>query len=142
MMNAEQYIQSLRDLRPRRVYVFGEKIDNPVDHPLIRPSINCCAMTYKLAEMPEYQDLMLVESSFTGKKVNRFTQPFRNREDLINKVKMQRLCGRMTGSCFQRCVGMDALNAVYSTTFELDKKHGTNYHQRFVDYLKKWQEND
>ena len=142
MMNAEQYIQSLRDLRPRRVYVFGEKIDNPVDHPLIRPSINCCAMTYKLAEMPEYQDLMLVESSFTGKKVNRFTQPFRNREDLINKVKMQRLCGRMTGSCFQRCVGMDALNAVFSTTFELDKKHGTTYHQRFVDYLKKWQEND
>ena len=45
MMTAEEYIQSLRDLRPRRVYAFGEKIEDCVDHPLIRPSINCCAMT-------------------------------------------------------------------------------------------------
>ena len=41
MMTAEEYIQSLRDLRPRRVYAFGEKIEDCVDHPLIRPSINC-----------------------------------------------------------------------------------------------------
>ncbi|WP_235705075.1 hypothetical protein, partial [Clostridioides difficile] len=33
----------------------------------------------------------------------------------------QRLCGQKTASCFQRCVGMDAFNAVYSTTFECDK---------------------
>ena len=40
MMTAEEYIQSLRDLRPRRVYAFGEKIEDCVGHPLIRPSIN------------------------------------------------------------------------------------------------------
>ncbi len=47
-----------------------------------------------------------------------------------------------TASCFQRCVGMDAFNAVYSTTFECDKAHGTNYHDNFVKYLTYIQEND
>ena len=111
MMTAEEYIQSLRDLRPRRVYAFGEKIEDCVSHPLIRPSINCCAMTYKLAEMPEYRELMVTSSSFTGKPVNRFCHLHQSTADLVNKVKMQRLCGSMTGACFQRCVGMDALNS-------------------------------
>lgn len=142
MITAQEYIQSLRDLRPRRVYVFGKQIDDPVDHPLIRPSINCCAMTYKLAEMPEHQHLMLAKSHLTGKTVNRFTHVHQSTEDLINKVKMQRLLGRMTGSCFQRCVGMDAINAVYSTTFDIDKKHGTSYHENFKAYLAECQEND
>jgi len=29
-------------------------------------------MTYKLAEMPEYRELMVTSSSFTGKPVNRW----------------------------------------------------------------------
>ena len=45
MKTAQEYIESLRQLKTR-VYMFGEKIDNWVDHPMIRPSINCVAMTY------------------------------------------------------------------------------------------------
>ncbi|MGE5454459.1 MAG: 4-hydroxyphenylacetate 3-hydroxylase family protein [Methylocystaceae bacterium] len=142
MMTADQYIQSLRDLRPRKVYVMGELVDNPVDHPLIRPSINCCAMTYKLAELPEYENLMTATSSLSGEKINRFSHLHQSTDDLIKKVKMQRLLGNMTGSCFQRCVGMDALNAMFSTTFELDAKHGTTYHERFKNYLTEWQAKD
>ena len=142
MMTAEEYIQSLRDLRPRRVYAFGEKIEDCVDHPLIRPSINCCAMTYKLAEMPEYRELMVTSSSFTGKPVNRFCHLHQSTADLVNKVKMQRLCGSMTGACFQRCVGMDAFNAEYSTTYEIDKKYGTSYHENFKKFMLYCQEND
>ena len=142
MMTAEEYIQSLRDLRPRRVYAFGEKIEDCVGHPLIRPSINCCAMTYKLAEMPEYRELMVTSSSFTGKPVNRFCHLHQSTADLVNKVKMQRLCGSMTGACFQRCVGMDAFNAEYSTTYEIDKKYGTSYHENFKKFMLYCQEND
>lgn len=142
MMTAQEYIQSLRDLRPRRIYAFGKKVESPVDDLLIRPSINCCAMTYKLAELPEYRDLMVTTSSITGKEINRFCHLHQSAEDLIKKVKMQRLCGRMTGSCFQRCVGMDAMNAVFSTTFEIDEKYGTEYHQRFIRFIEAWQEND
>lgn len=140
-MTREQYIESLRKLN-LKVYLFGELIDNPVDHPMIRPSMNSVAKTYELAEQEEYKELMTATSNLTGKTVNRFCHLHQSTEDLVKKVKMQRLLGQKTGSCFQRCVGMDAFNAIFSTTFEIDQKHGTSYHKRFVDYLKFVQEND
>ena len=72
MMTAKEYIDSLRKLNTR-VYMFGEKLDNWVDHPMIRPSINCVAMTYALAQDPQYEELMTATSSLTGHKINRLT---------------------------------------------------------------------
>ncbi len=141
LMTGEQYIESLRKL-DTRVYLFGEKIENWVDHPMIRPSINCVAVTYDLANDPQYVDLMTAQSNLTGERVNRFGHLHQNTDDLRKKVKMQRLCGQKTASCFQRCVGMDAFNAEFSTTYEIDKKHGTEYHKRFVEFLKKVQSED
>ena len=141
LMTAAEYIESLRKLNTR-VYLFGEKIDNWVDHPIIRPSINCVAMTYALAQNPEYEEIMTAKSNITGKTINRFTHLHQSSDDLIKKVKMQRLLGQKTASCFQRCVGMDAFNAVYSTTFEIDEKYGTAYHDRFVKFLEMVQEED
>ena len=141
LMTAQEYVESLRKLNTR-VYMFGEKIENWVDHPMIRPSINCVAMTYALAQDPQYADLMTVKSSLTGHTINRFTHLHQSTEDLINKVKMQRLLGQKTAACFQRCVGMDAFNAEYSTTYEIDKKYGTSYHENFKKFMLYCQEND
>lgn len=141
MKTAQQYEDSLRKLN-FKVYVQGERVTNPVDHPIIRPSMNSVKMTYALAEEPEYQDLMTVTSHLTGKQINRFCHLHQSAEDLVKKVKMQRLLGQKTAACFQRCVGMDAINAVDSTTFEMDKKLGTNYHERFTQFLLTMQEED
>ena len=141
LMTGAQYIESLRKLNTR-VYMFGEKIDNWVDHPIIRPSINCVAVTYDLAHDPQYEDLMTATSHLTGHKINRFANIHQSTEDLKKKVKMQRLLGQKTASCFQRCVGMDAFNATYSTTYEIDEKYGTHYHENFKKFLTYIQEND
>jgi 4-hydroxybutyryl-CoA dehydratase/vinylacetyl-CoA-Delta-isomerase len=53
---------------------------------------------------------------------------------------MQRKLGQLTGTCFQRCVGMDALNSLHSVTFEIDEKHHTDYHKRLLEFIKKMQE--
>ena len=90
-------------------------------------------MTYDLAQMPEYEDLMTATSSLTGEKINRFTHIHQSTQDLINKVRMQRLLGQKTAACFQRCVGMDASNAVFSTTHEIDQKYGTYYHEKLQE---------
>ena len=45
------------------------------------------------------------------------------------------MLGRRTSTCFQRCVGMDGFNALYSVTYECDQAHGTDYHERLKDYL-------
>ncbi|GAA0070110.1 4-hydroxybutyryl-CoA dehydratase/vinylacetyl-CoA-Delta-isomerase [Clostridium sardiniense] len=141
LMTGEQYVESLRKLN-LNVYMFGEKIENVVDHPILRPSLNSVKMTYDLAQMSEYEDLMTATSNLTGEKVNRFTHMHQNTEDLIKKVKMQRLLGQKTAACFQRCVGMDAFNAEYSTTFEIDKAYKTDYFERFKKFAKYVQEND
>lgn len=141
MMTGAQYIESLRELNTR-VYMFGEKIENWVNHPIIRPSINCVAVTYDLALEPEYEDLMTTTSNLTGNIINRFNHIHQSTDDLKKKIKMQRLCGQKTASCFQRCVGMDAFNAEYSTTYEIDKKYGTDYHNRFKKFLSFVQDND
>jgi len=107
-----------------------------VDNPILRPALNSVRMTYDLAQKPEYQDLMAAVSPYTGERVNRFTHIHQSASDLVKKVKMQRLLGQQTASCFQRCVGMDAMNAVFSTTYEIDQKYGTSYHQSFLTFLK------
>ncbi len=134
MMTREEYFESLRKLN-LKVYMFGELVENPVDNPIIRPSLNSIGMTYELANQPEYEDLMTATSSLNGQKINRFTHLHQSTEDLVKKVKMLRLLGQKTGSCFQRCVGMDANNAVFSTTYEIDQAYGTNYHENFKKFL-------
>jgi len=141
MKTPEQYEESLRQLK-LKVYLQGELVENPVDHPVIRPSLNSVKATYELAQQPEYEDLMTATSHLTGKKINRFCNLHRSTEDLVKKVKMQRLLGQKTASCFQRCVGMDAINSVDSVTFEMDQKLGTKYHERFTQFLLKIQEED
>ena len=90
LMTGEQYIESIRKMN-MEIYMFGEKVENPVDNPILRPSLNSVRMTYDLAQDPQYQDLMVVTSPFTGEKINRFTHIHQSTEDLKNKVKMQRL---------------------------------------------------
>lgn len=141
LMTGKDYFDSLRRMKTR-VYLRGEKVENWVDHPLISPSIRCAAMTYALAQNSQYEDLMTATSNLTGRKINRFTHLHQSAEDLVKKVKMQRLLGQKTASCFQRCVGMDAFNAVYSTTFEIDEASGTHYHENFKNFLIYVQDND
>jgi 4-hydroxybutyryl-CoA dehydratase/vinylacetyl-CoA-Delta-isomerase len=128
-----EYIQSLRG-RKLKVYLLGELVKEPVDHPIIRPSINAVAETYDLAN--EEPELGSAKSSLTGIQVNRFLHIAESADDLVNQNRMQRKLGQLTGTCFQRCVGMDALNSLYSTTFEIDAKYGTIYHRRLVEFIK------
>ena len=127
-----QYLESLRG-RQLRVFLFGELVAEPLDHPMIRPSINAVAETYDLAvRNPE---LGTAISPYTGERVNRFLHVAGSAQDLVLQNKMQRRLGQLTGTCFQRCVGMDAINALHSVTFEVDEKHTTPYHARFVSFV-------
>jgi len=141
LKTGKEYIESLRKRRIN-LYLFGEKVENPVDHPIIRPSINSVALTYDVANDSRYKDLATATSHLTGEKINRFTHIHQSTQDLVKKVKLLRLLGQKTGVCFQRCVGMDSLNALSIVTFEMDQELGTQYHERFNKYLKYVQEND
>lgn len=141
LKTGSEYIESLRKLN-LNVYMFGEKVPVPVDHPIIRPSMNAVAVTYDLALDPMYEDLMTVKSHLTGEKINLFNHVFQSTRDLVQKVKRQRMLGQKTACCFQRCVGQDAINAVYSTAFEIDGKYGTGYLENITRFIRYVQEED
>jgi 4-hydroxybutyryl-CoA dehydratase/vinylacetyl-CoA-Delta-isomerase len=132
--NGAEYIESLRKINPV-VYYKGQKINDVTRHPATAPHVRAAAMTYALASDREYRDLAVATSHLTGREISRFTHVHQNIEDLIKKVKLLRVLGQKTGTCFQRCVGLDGINAVYSVAYEIDQKRGTDYFGRFKDWL-------
>jgi len=80
----EEYIESLKG-RNLKVYLFGELVKEPVDHPIIRPSINAVAKTYDLAV--EEEDLASTKSSITGERVNRFLHIAESAQDVVYKTR-------------------------------------------------------
>lgn len=141
LKNGQEYISSIKALG-LEAHVLGEKVNALHDHPLVKPSIRAAAATFDCAHSAETRDLFRAVSPLTGEEVNRFTHLHQSTEDLMNKVVMQRHCGKITACCFQRCVGLDAANAVFSVSYECDKKHGTVYHQRFREYWARIQRED
>ena len=132
IQNGADYIESLRG-RKLNVFLFGERIDEPVDHPIIRPSINAVAETYDLAAAEP--ELATAVSSLTGERVNRFLHITESADDVVAQNRMQRKLGQLTGTCFQRCVGMDAVNSLFTVTHHIDADRGTTYHDRFREFL-------
>jgi 4-hydroxybutyryl-CoA dehydratase/vinylacetyl-CoA-Delta-isomerase len=134
LKNGAEYMESLRKIHPR-IYYRGERIEDVTRHPATAPHVRAAAMTYALASKPNYKDLATAVSHLTGHTISRFTHVHQSVEDLIKKVKLLRVLGQKTGTCFQRCVGFDGINAAYSVTYEVDRKHGTDYFERFKEWL-------
>ena len=87
---AEDYINSLRGRR-MNVFFMGERVPEPVDHPVIRPSINAMAETYRLAT--EQPDLATVHSGISDRRINRFLHVPVSPGELVAKHEMQRELG-------------------------------------------------
>jgi len=132
----EEYVDSLRD-RGVVLHLFGERLEDPVDHPVVRPSINALKATYDLAE--EDPELATARSPLIGARVNRFLHIPESAGDLVMKNRMQRRLGQITGTCFQRCAGLDTISVLHSITYDVDRAHGTDYHGRFIDFLREAQ---
>ena len=64
------YLDSINN-RNLKIYLMGELIKEPLDHPIIRPSIEAMAETYELAvREPE---LASATSPYTGEKTVSYT---------------------------------------------------------------------
>lgn len=136
-----EYIESLRKMKPT-VYMFGEKVENVVNNPRIRGGINATGATYELANSEKHRELLTTISPFINEPINRFTLPPQSIADLVARVKINRLLGSYVGTCHQRCTGLDCLSALSIVTYDIDKKYGTPYYARFLEFLKYMQKND
>jgi 4-hydroxybutyryl-CoA dehydratase/vinylacetyl-CoA-Delta-isomerase len=133
LKTGDEYLSSIENLA-LEANVLGKPAGDLASHALLRPSLRAVAVTYDCAFDEDTQHLFRAYSPLVDGEVNRFTHLHRSADDLVAKVLMQRHCGNLTGCCFQRCVGLDAANALFGVTYECDHQHGTDYHRRFRDY--------
>lgn len=131
---ASDYIDSLKQLNPV-IFYRGKRIEDVTSNSATAPHVRAVGITYALANQKEYKDLATAVSSLTQRIISRFTHVHQNVDDLLKKVKLLRILGQKTGTCFQRCVGFDGINATYSVAYEIDQKYGTDYLDRFKKWL-------
>ncbi len=138
----EQYLKELRAMRPN-IYKFDELIEDVTIHPATRRTIEGHGQTFKLAEDPEFRDLLTANSHFDGKPISRYLSLVQSPEDMYSNSRLKRLMFQKTGTCTGgRCVGWTALNSMYAVTYDMDKALGTEYHQRLCTWLRSAQERD
>ncbi len=137
LISGEEYIERLRGYR-RDIYVRGRKVENPLEDPNVRPTINAIALTFELAREKDYT----VHSDLVSGEVNVLNAPLRSAEDLIKRYDYQRELSMRLATCNYRCTGCDAINALFPATKALDERLGTDYHDRFLKLLKEIQKND
>lgn len=135
----EEYHERLFSMR-NNIYVGGQRVGR--DDPRLRPGINVLDVTFDLAQDPRWKGLATAISSITGEEINRWNHLPQNPYDLLQKQKAIRLAARRVGGCIQRCMGHDAINALAIYTKEIDEAEGTDYHARFISYLRGYQLED
>lgn len=140
LMSGAEYRDSLRRYNPR-VFVDGRRVESVADDPSLAPGIAAVAVTYDFALMPEHVQVMTARQGTSGATVNRMLHINETSTDLLYKLEAVRLVCRESG-CAQRYLSHDALNGIFQATKRTDDAHGTDYHQRFLTYLHRVQDED
>jgi 4-hydroxybutyryl-CoA dehydratase/vinylacetyl-CoA-Delta-isomerase len=142
LRSKQEYFDSIRKLKTE-LYAMGERVDDLSAHPFLQPPLEAIGLVYDMGSMKQHVDAFTAASPFTGGKVSRFVHILQDREDLARRFRIGRFLCHKHGACIgARCVSTGALNSTYAATFDLDRQRGTNYHERFLSYLKYVQEND
>jgi 4-hydroxybutyryl-CoA dehydratase/vinylacetyl-CoA-Delta-isomerase len=129
-------------MRPN-IYKFGELITDVTTHPATRRTIEGHAQIFDAAKNPDYKDILTTVSHLTHAPISRYLSIIQSPEDMIANVRMKRLMFNLTGTCTGgRCVGFNAINAMWATTYDIDHEQGTSYHARLKNWLKDAQTQD
>lgn len=140
LMTSEEYRDSLRAYKPR-VFVNGQAIESVADEPLLAPGISGVGVTYDFAHCVEHKKIMTARQGTSGKTVSRMLHINETSQDLLDKLEAVRLVCKVSG-CAQRYLSHDALNGIFQSSKRTDDLHGTNYHERFLNYLHDVQDRD
>ena len=138
----EEYLETLKKLRPN-IYKFDELIEDVTTHPATRRTVEGHGWSFKAAADEKLRDKFVTTSPLTGEPISRYLSIIREPEDMYANSDMKRLMFHLAGTCTGgRCAGWTALNAMFSTTWEMDQNLGTDYHQRLLAWLKDAQARD
>ncbi|MGB9616658.1 MAG: 4-hydroxyphenylacetate 3-hydroxylase N-terminal domain-containing protein, partial [Desulfomonilaceae bacterium] len=141
LMTPEAFEESLKKMRPR-IFMNGKRVEHVLENPVTRTVVESNKASYRWALDERYKDIMTCRSPLINDVVNRYTHVSASVDDLVAKAKAGTFTAEMLGTCIYRCVGYDAFHSLAATTWEMDRDLGTEYHKRFLSYLRMVQERD
>lgn len=135
-----EYKKELQTMKPR-VHVFGEQVEDITEHPFLKPAFEANAKFYDFERDPRYKKRMTTISPVVpGEEISNNIRLFDSKEYLAERFQTLRWLARTFSLRGGR--NADSINAMYCATYDCDKKHGTEYHERFKEYLKYLHRND
>lgn len=141
LKNGEQYMDSLRKMRPN-IYKFGELIKDVTTHPATQLHIKSVAHSYDMAFDETQSDIFTTTSFLTGKKAHRWNTLMTCAEDSVGNARMKRAQYNWSGTCQgATCAGWTMFNSLYEVTYQMDKELGTKYHERLKKFILYAEEN-
>jgi 4-hydroxybutyryl-CoA dehydratase/vinylacetyl-CoA-Delta-isomerase len=144
MRTPEEYKDSLKNMRAN-IFKFGELIEDVTTHPATRRTVAGHTQIFEAAQNPEYHDMVTTKSSIIDPPIliSRYLSLIRSLDDMITNIKMKRLLFNITGTCTGgRCVGWNAINSMWATTYDMDSELNTDYHERLKSWLSDAQKKD
>lgn len=141
LRTGEQYKEGQAKIK-HNVYINAQKVENLEDNPNSKTVLDATAKVFDLGTEPQYDEIMNVISPLIGEKVSRNVHPSCSPKDLEMRAEMGLLGSQKLGTCNYRCVGCDTIHGTASVTYEMDQKLRTDYHRRFIEWLKHIQKSD
>jgi 4-hydroxyphenylacetate 3-monooxygenase len=131
--DGEQHIESLRD--GRQIYIDGELVENHVDHPAFKRSIQSAAALYDYQAEPTNMDRMTFVSPRTGDRVSRMWQLPECYGELVERRKALEAWADLSCGFLGRSPDhvASALSGMYMG-LELFQHHGAKYGKALSDY--------
>jgi 4-hydroxybutyryl-CoA dehydratase/vinylacetyl-CoA-Delta-isomerase len=142
LRSKQSYIDSIRGLHTE-LYACGKQVPDLWEHPCFRPAMEAIGLVYELSEQDGDTGFFTAHSPFIDGTVNCFLHIHQDQEDLRKRFRLSRFLVHKHGACIgARCVGTGALNALFATTYDMDRQLGTDYHRRLIAFIRHVQEND
>ena len=142
LRSKQHYIDGIRRLKTE-LYAYGKQVDDLWEHPCFRPAMEAIGLVYDLSENDGDEGFFTAHSPFIDGRVNRFLHIHQTQEDLRSRFRLSRFTVHKHGACIgARCVGTGALNALFATTYDMDRETGTAYHPRLLAFLRHVQKED
>ncbi|GHT00319.1 4-hydroxybutyryl-CoA dehydratase [Synergistales bacterium] len=132
----EEYHADLRAMR-KNVFKNGRFIEDIVTDSDTRALIENESVTYDLLQDPQNDGILKAKSTLSGETVARWHTLMASAEDLMMYAKLKKLHFHKTAVCCAGvCTGWSTFNVLWSVTYEIDEKCGTDYHKRLQAWVR------
>jgi 4-hydroxybutyryl-CoA dehydratase/vinylacetyl-CoA-Delta-isomerase len=135
----EEYLDGLRNQHPE-VFARGERVESVVDHPMFASTISCWGTwVFRAAHDPELAKTMVASPDLNGEESHVFWHMATSADDLLQNLWAARLLSERSPLSGYASIGRDELQSLLMATYDLDRDRGTEYHERVVEYVKRFQ---